>query len=99
MSNEKVNNSAMIEKVISILKKHGAKEIAIFGSYVKGETHPESDLDILVEFSGRKSLLDLIGIEIELEEILNIKVDLLTKKSISPYLIDRIEKVAERIYG
>jgi predicted nucleotidyltransferase len=93
------NKKKIIEKVIIILKKHDAREIAIFGSYAKEKIRPESDLDILVEFSRRKSLLDLVSIEIELEEMLNMKIDLLTKKSISPYLIDRIEREAERIYG
>ncbi len=88
-----------IKEVVEMLKKHGAKEIKIFGSYVRDEAREDSDLDILVEFSERKSLLDLVGIEQELEEALGIKVDLLTRKSISPYLIDRIEKEAVVVFG
>ncbi|HDH58097.1 MAG TPA: hypothetical protein ENF16_05750 [Bacteroidetes bacterium] len=88
-----------LKKLVSILKKHGIKKISIFGSYAKGIANTESDLDVLVEFSGRKSLFDIIGIEMELSEALDLKVDLLTDKSISPYLIDRIKKEAKVIYG
>jgi len=59
---------------------------------------PGSDVDIIVEFSERKSLLALVRIERELSEILGIRVDLLTEKSISPYLIDSIKKEMESIY-
>jgi len=82
----------IIDKLISILKKHGAKKIEIFGSYARGEQKETSDLDVIVEFEKRKSLLELVGIEQELEDALGIKVDLLTRASISPYLIERIEK-------
>jgi hypothetical protein len=88
-----------IRKAIEILRKHDAKKIEIFGSYARGETKADSDLDIIVEFSVRKSLLDLVGIEQELEELLGIKVDLLTRKSISPYLIEGIERKAKVVYG
>ena len=87
------------EKVISNLKSHGAKKISIFGSYVREEATPESNLDIIVEFGEVKGLITFIGIENELVELLGIKVDLLTEKSISPYLIDRIKKEAIVIYG
>jgi len=66
---------------------------------VRGELTDKSDIDILVEFSERKSLLDLVRIERELSVALSIKVDLLTEKSISPYLIDRIKSEMEVIYG
>mgnify|MGYP000170857674 CR=1 FL=1 len=88
----------MFKKVVSILVRHKAKKIAVFGSYARDEAKPESDMDILVEFSERKSLLDLVGIEQELTEALGVKADLLTEKSISPYLIDRIKKEMEVIY-
>ena len=85
--------------MVSILKKHGARRIEIFGSYARGEEKPGSDLDVIVEFKERKSLLELVGIEQELEDALGIKVDLLTKASISPYLIERIEKESRVIFG
>jgi predicted nucleotidyltransferase len=82
----------LFRKIASFLEKYGATKVAIFGSYVRAEERPESDIDILVEFAGQKSLLTLVNIELELSDYLGIKVDLLTEKSISPYLIDGIKK-------
>jgi len=89
----------LLDKIVKKLKTEGAKRIGVFGSYVRGEEYPDSDIDVLVEFSDRKSLLDIVGIEQELSDALRIKVDLLTEKSISPYLIDRIKKEMVVIYG
>ena len=58
----------IIDKLVSILKKHSAKKIEIFGSYARGEQKETSDLDVIVEFEKRKSLLELAGIEQELED-------------------------------
>ena len=98
MKSYKIESNMIFKKVTSILKRYGAKEISIFGSYARGEEKKTSDLDIIVEFSERKSLFDIVGIEQELSEALDIKVDLLTEKSISPYLIDRIKKEMVVIY-
>jgi len=87
----------MMEKLIHILKKHHAKKIEIFGSYARGEQKETSDLDVIVEFEKRKSLLELVGIEQELEDALGIKVDLLTEASISPYLMEKIRKESKVI--
>jgi predicted nucleotidyltransferase len=87
----------LFNKIASFLKKYGATKVSVFGSYVRGEENPESDIDILVEFAEQKSLLTLVKIELELSEYLGIKVDLLTEKSISPYLIDGIKKEARVI--
>lgn len=86
-------------QVISFLKECGAKKISIFGSYVRGEATPESDLDIIVEFNQKISLLDLVGFEHELSDLLGVKVELLTEKSISPYIIDDVLAEAKVIYG
>jgi len=94
-----LSRTEIFKRIAQLLKKQGAKKIAVFGSYIRKEQKPNSDIDIVVEFSGRKSLLDIIGIEQELSEALHIKVDLLTEKSISPYLIDRIRKEMKVIYG
>ena len=89
----------MIEKLIHDLKKHGAKKIEIFGSYARGEAKEGSDLDVIVKFEERKSLLELVSIEQELEDHLGIKIDLLTEASISPYLIERIKKESKVVLG
>lgn len=93
-----MDRKELFEEIVHLLKNKGAKKIAVFGSYVRGEENPESDIDIIVEFSDRKSLMDIVGIERELSEELGIKVDLLTEKSISPYLIGAIRKEMEVIY-
>jgi len=94
-----MDREEIFEKIARILKNQGARKIAVFGSYVRGEEEPGSDIDIIVEFAARKSLLELVRIERELSEVLGIKVDLLTEKSISPYLIDTIRGEMEVIYG
>ena len=87
------------EKVISFLRDCGAKKISIFGSYIRGEATPESDLDIIVEFEESISLIDLVGFEMDLSEQLGIKVELLTEKSISPYIIEDVLAEAKVIYS
>jgi len=82
------------KKLAFLLAKAGAKKAAVFGSYARGEANSRSDLDILVRFSTRKSLLDLVRLERELSEHLGIKIDLLTEKSVSPYLLKTIKQEA-----
>ncbi len=94
-----MNREEIFEKVVQVLKNEGARKIAVFGSYVRGEEKPGSDIDVIVEFSDRKSLLELVRIERELSEVLGIKADLLTEKFISPYLINTLRKEMEVIYG
>lgn len=86
-----MNKEEILEKLKDYLIKAGARKILVFGSFARGETKPESDIDLIVEFNERKSLLDIVGLEQELTEILGIKVDLLTEKSISPYILDKIK--------
>ncbi len=83
------------EIILPVLKKYNVKKASLFGSIVRGEYTEKSDIDILVEFEGRKSLLDLAGLKIELEEKLKRKVDVLTYKSIHPLLKDKI--LAEKV--
>ena len=76
--------------ILPILQRYDVMRAAIFGSFVRGEMQETSDLDILVEFKGEKSLLDLAGLKIELEELLGLKVDVLTYDSLHPLLKDNI---------
>ena len=77
-------------KILPILRRHGVAKAAVFGSFMRGENKEGSDLDLLVEFEGDKSLLDLAGLKVELEELLKMKVDVLTYNSLHPLLKDRI---------
>nr|AAU83814.1 nucleotidyltransferase [uncultured archaeon GZfos34A6] len=82
------------EKILPILKKYGIKKAALFGLFARGEQKPDSDIDILVKFKDRenKTLLDLVGLELELVDVLNRKVDVLTYNSLHPLLKDYILK-------
>ena len=72
--------------------------IGVFGSAARGEATDESDIDLLVEFSKRKSLLALVRLERELSTALDRKVDLLTEAAISPYLRERVKQGLKVIY-
>ena len=77
-------------KILPVLQRYDVVRAAIFGSLARGETKQGSDIDILVEFAGEKSLLDLAGLKIELEELLGVRVDVLTYGSLHPLLKDRV---------
>lgn len=76
----------IFKKLAALLKERGAVKVAVFGSYIKEKEHSGSDIDVVVEFSDRKSLLGLVKIQREVSESLGIKIDLLTEKSNQRYL-------------
>ena len=76
--------------ILEILKKNDVKRASLFGSIVREEMTSESDIDLLVEFNGKKSLLDLAGLKLELEEKLKCNVDVLTYYSLHPLLKEQI---------
>ena len=78
------------DKIVGVLKHYGVLKAAVFGSYARGEAKRNSDIDLLVELKKDKSLLDLAGLKIELEELLKRKVDVLTYNSLHPLLKDKI---------
>jgi len=94
-----VENTVMDKSGLSErCKKHDIVFLGIFGSYARGDSTGKSDIDLLVRFSKKKSLLELVGIEQELSEVLGVKVDLLTEKAISPYLKDKIMAELKAVY-
>jgi len=94
---KKKNIEKLTKKIIPILKRHDVVKAGIFGSFVRGEATRKSDIDILIRFKGRKSLLDLARVEIELEKKIRRKADVLTYDSINPLLKERILKEEVRI--
>ena len=84
-----------LEEIKNLLKEHkkilrkqfGVKELAIFGSYVREEQTPASDIDVLVEFeTGCKTFDNYMDLKFYLENLLGLKVDLVTKKAVKPRL-------------
>jgi len=65
-------------KIIPALREHDAVRAGLFGPLARGDAKKRSAVDILVEFDGRKGLLDLAGLEIELENRLKRKGDVPT---------------------
>ena len=82
----------------NILEQYGVKYIAVFGSVAKGTNTIDSDLDLIAEFADKKNLFKMIELSQKLSEILGVKVDLVTKDSISKYLKDRVEQEKVVIY-
>jgi len=88
------------EKLAEICKKNDITFMAVFGSFVRGEEHRGSDVDIAIEFdsSKHKTLLDLVGLEDELTAVFKRKVDLGVFSSLSPYVIDDVKREMQVIY-
>ncbi len=80
----------MKEKILPILQRHGVKKVGLFGSFVRDEMREDSDIDILVEIENDMSLLDFVGLKLEIEEALGMKVDLVEYSTIKPLLRERI---------
>jgi uncharacterized protein len=80
------------KKIMPILNRHSVKKAAIFGSFARGEGKKTSDIDILVEIKKDISLLDFIGIQQEIEDVLHKKVDLVEYDTIKPIIKDQILK-------
>lgn len=71
----------------SVLRdKYNVNTIGVFGSYVRDEQAGESDLDILVDFTAPISLFEFIDLEEELSELLRVKVDLVSRNALKPYI-------------
>lgn len=81
-------------QILHIAARHGAHEVRVFGSVARGDARPDSDVDFLVTMEGGRSLLDLIELSQDLEQLLHRKVDVLTEGGLSPHLEQRIHAEA-----
>ncbi len=69
-------------EILTVAHKYGAKNVRIFGSVARGQASTESDIDFLVELEPGRSLFDLGGLLFELQELLDVKVDVVTEKGL-----------------
>ncbi len=87
------------EKIADFCRKHGIRKIAFFGSVLRDDFMPESDVDVLVEFEpGHTPGLAFFTMQRELSEILGRRVDLNTAGDLSPYFRDEVLSEAQVLY-
>jgi len=82
------------EAILAIARRYGVRRVRLFGSVVRGEDRPDSDLDVLAEFEDGRSLLDLAGFGLDLEDLLGRKVDVVGEGGLSPYIEKRVLREA-----
>ena len=94
--------SELRDAVLPILKPYGLKRLAVFGSYARGDETPNSDIDLLVEFEDpprkKLSLLDWVGLELEIEGRLGRKVDMVTFSGLKPRIKPYVGKDVRLLY-
>ncbi len=86
------------ERLLDLCRQYGVASLKVFGSAARGEEGEGSDIDILVSFIQPLSLLKLIRLERELSELFGRKVDLVTERSLSPYIRSSVMATAKGIY-
>jgi len=94
-----MQNLEKIKKIIEehkkeLEEKYHIKSMAIFGSYVRGTQTKESDIDILIELKEPITLIQFIKLEKYLSDLLGLKVDLVMKKSLKPYIKKQVLREA-----
>ncbi len=82
------------EDILRIAAKHGAHNVRVFGSVVRGEAGEDSDIDLLVDLESETSLLDHAALLTALQETLGCKVDVVSSRGIKPRIRDRVLKEA-----
>jgi predicted nucleotidyltransferase len=88
MSTEELR--ARRDHILSIAARHGARNVRLFGSVVRGQAGPDSDVDFLVEMDGDRSLLDHVGLIQDLEDYLGRKVDVVSERALHWFIRDRV---------
>ena len=76
--------------IYELAQKHGAQSVSVFGSLARGDDNSNSDIDLLIELDPKRSLLDVISMKYAIEDLTGRKVDIVTRKGISPYLVEQI---------
>jgi len=81
--------------ILRIARKHGARNIRIFGSVARNEADRDSDIDFLVDMEPGRSLFDLGGLLMDLQELLHCRVDVVTEKGLRERIRNSVLKEAK----
>lgn len=88
---------AQRDQIFRLAKRHGAYNIRVFGSVARNEADENSDVDFLVDLEAGRSLLDLGGLLMDLQELLGRPVDVVTEKSLRSRIRERVLREASSI--
>lgn len=89
-SDKELNVEKLKKKLLPILRRHQVSRAGIFGSRVEGTARETSDIDLIIEFKGEKSLLDLVALKLDLKAEMNRHFDVLTYEALNPLIKKRI---------
>jgi predicted nucleotidyltransferase len=78
------------QEVLQIAERYGVRNIRVFGSTVRGEDRPDSDIDLLVRMEDARDLFDFIGFKLDIADLLGKKIDLISENGIHHLLRERI---------
>lgn len=87
-------------RITELCERYHIRRLALFGSVLRDDFRPESDVDVLVEFEpGQSPGFGFFDIQRELADLLDRPIDLVTRGFLSPYIRDRVEHEAVTLYG
>jgi uncharacterized protein len=78
------------DKILEVAARHGARNVRVFGSVARGEADQQSDVDLLVDLDQGRSLMDLGGLLMDLQEALGVRVDISTERMLRPEIRKRV---------
>ena len=85
------------DEILEVARRHGARNVRVFGSIARDEEAPDSDIDLLVEFEANRDLFDHVALIHDLETLLDRKVDVVTEDSLHWYIRDRVLSEAVKL--
>ena len=80
--------------ILDLARRHGARSVRVYGSVARGQATEQSDLDLLVEWEPDRSLLDVVGLKQDLEELLGVTVDVGSERGLHWFIRDEVLREA-----
>jgi len=77
-------------EILRIAARHGARNVRLFGSVARGEADAESDVDVLVDMEPGRSLLDMGGLLMDLQDLLGCRVDVVSERGLRERIRERV---------
>jgi predicted nucleotidyltransferase len=78
------------DQILNLCAKYGASNVRVFGSVARGEADESSDIDLIVDFDPERSLLDHAALWLELQELVGVKVDVVSSRGLKPRIRERV---------